>query len=97
MVLHAEGGGLGVLLRLLLAATRVPRAVSFVCDMVSGWCVCMVMVHGIGDGGAGGSRSKEGGGHVLSEVGSVSCSGGNSSGAASNKSCSDVESRNGGA
>ena len=58
----------------------------------------MVMVHGIGDGGAGGtsSRSKEGGGHDLSEVGSVSCSGGNSSGAASNKSCSDVESRNGG-
>ena len=42
------------------------------------------------------SRSKEGGGHDLSEVGSVSCSGGNSSGAASNKSCSDVESRNGG-
>ena len=32
----------------------------------------MVMVHGIGDGGAGGSRSKEGGGHDLSEVGSVS-------------------------
>ena len=58
----------------------------------------MVMVHGRGDvdGGAGGSRSKEGGELDLSEVGSVSCSGGNSSGAASNKSCSDVESRNGG-
>jgi len=58
VVLYVEGGGLGVLLRLLLAATRVPRAVSFVCEMVSGLCVCMVMVHSIGDGGAGGSIAR---------------------------------------
>ena len=62
----------------------------------------MVGVHGdgtwytVGEGGTGGSRSKEGGGHDLSEVGSVSCSGGNSSGAASDICCSEVESRNGG-